>query len=130
MKNQIDKYLQSNYPKENGLIAGGFIIRKHNDKNCIIAMEAWWNEIMNFSVRDQLSFNYISWEKKITYDIIKLNFFENKFFKIHPHKKMKFYNSDLSTKAKQIKSITLFYLSSSNLYRRFLRKYYLKVKNK
>jgi len=127
---QMNKYLQSNYPYKNGLIAGGFIIRNHNDKNCIMVMEDWWNEIINYSIRDQLSFNYISWKTKIIYDIIKLNYFENKYFKIHPHKKIKFYGSDGSSKVRQIRSKALFYLSSSNLYRRYIRKYYLKIKKK
>ena len=32
-------------------------------------MEKWWNEIINYSHRDQLSFNYILWKehKKVKY---------------------------------------------------------------
>ena len=38
------------------------MVRKHNKKDCIELMEKWWNEINNYSHRDQLSFNYIVWK--------------------------------------------------------------------
>jgi hypothetical protein len=52
------------FPDKYGLLESCLIIRKHNDKNCINIMDKWFNEIKNYSHRDQLSFNYIIWKKK------------------------------------------------------------------
>ena len=64
-----ERYKKENFPDDNGLIEGCIIIRKHNDKNCIKTMEKWFDEIKNYSHRDQLSFNYALWkvETKIKY---------------------------------------------------------------
>lgn len=34
---------------------GGFLLRRHNDKNCIEAMETWFAHVLRYSRRDQLS---------------------------------------------------------------------------
>lgn len=64
-----EKYKEEHFPDNNGLIEGCIIVRKHNDKNCIKTMERWYDEIKNYSHRDQLSFNYALWkaETKIKY---------------------------------------------------------------
>lgn len=57
IENQILRYSQEEYPKKNGLYQCGFLIRKHNE----IAefSEAWWEEILDNSKRDQISFPYV-----------------------------------------------------------------------
>ena len=37
---------------------GGFIIRRHHHKEVIAAMEIWFAQVLRYSRRDQLSFNY------------------------------------------------------------------------
>ena len=59
------KYNREKFPDDTGLIEGCLIVRKHNDKNCINLMENWFNEIKNYSHRDQLSFNYVLWKTNI-----------------------------------------------------------------
>ena len=50
-------------------IEGALIVRKHNEKECVYLMEQWWEQIKNYSHRDQLSFNYVLWKtgKKIIF---------------------------------------------------------------
>ena len=58
------KYKKERYPDNNGLAETCLIIRKHNELNCIYFMEEWFNEIKQYSHRDQLSFNYILWKTR------------------------------------------------------------------
>jgi hypothetical protein len=60
-----NKYKKEKFPDNTGLPENSLIIRKHNEENCIILMENWWDEIKNFSHRDQLSFNYAMWKTGI-----------------------------------------------------------------
>jgi len=55
--NQIQRYKNLEFPEDSGLYACGFMIRKHNE--IIEFSEAWWNEILNNSKRDQISFPFI-----------------------------------------------------------------------
>lgn len=49
------KYYEDNgYPKHNGLLQGGVIIRRHNEKTERFN-ELWWADYCRFSRRDQLS---------------------------------------------------------------------------
>ncbi|HPS57710.1 MAG TPA: DUF616 domain-containing protein [Spirochaetota bacterium] len=61
---QLNRYRAEGYPENNGLIDGCILIRRHNDEHVIKVMNDWWGEIINFSRRDQLSFNYVSWKNK------------------------------------------------------------------
>jgi len=82
MSAQIEKYKNDGYPVNNGLIASGVIARKHNEPNIIKAMEDWWEEIKNNSVRDQLSFNYIMHKHNLPYNAINGNIYHNKYFDV------------------------------------------------
>lgn len=77
--NQINRYDESNYPKENGLIESGFLFRKHNDKEVIKVMEDWFKELEENSVRDQLSFNYVAWKNKFHYDLSDILVLRNQY---------------------------------------------------
>lgn len=70
MEDQIIFLKKEGYPKNNGLIKGGVIIRKHNYKDVIKLMEDWWQIVSTMSKRDQLSFNYVAWKNNFTPTII------------------------------------------------------------
>ena len=57
-----ERYSKEHFPDNNGLIEGCLIIRKHNEPDCIKVMNLWFNEIKNYSYRDQLSFNLKSYQ--------------------------------------------------------------------
>ncbi|SDZ23705.1 glycosyltransferase domain-containing protein [Thermoactinomyces sp. DSM 45892] len=85
MRKQIEKYKEIKYPINNGLIASGVILRQHNHPMIINLMEDWWNEVVNYSKRDQLSFNYIVWKNLMNYKQFEWNILKN-FFDIKPHR--------------------------------------------
>lgn len=58
MSRQMTRYNKEKYPKNNGLIASGVILR-HNVYKVRLFCEYWFKELKNGSVRDQLSFNYV-----------------------------------------------------------------------
>jgi hypothetical protein len=62
---QIKKYKNEAYPKNNGMVNSSLIIRR-NTKKVKKINEMWWNMVLNYSKRDQLSFNYVMW--KLNYD--------------------------------------------------------------
>ena len=80
IQNQISRYKKEGYPKNNGLITGMIILRKHNEKDCIEAMEEWWNEIKYNSKRDQLSFNYVAWKTDLKFSYLDGDSRNNKWF--------------------------------------------------
>lgn len=86
---QAEKYKKENYPINNGLISTGVILRRHKDPKIIETMDDWWDEVKNFSKRDQMSFNYIAWKHKTPFSIIDDYIRDNEYFKwrIHDHQK-------------------------------------------
>lgn len=64
VKPQMERYKEEGFPTDYGLLQSNIIIRKHNEPDCIRLMEAWSEEVMNGSHRDQLSFNYCCWKNK------------------------------------------------------------------
>lgn len=85
IQRQIKKYEGDGYPRNIGLIAGGIILRRNNSQNLIQLNNAWWEEIVKHSKRDQLSFNYVAWKLGVSYSIIKGNVFDNQYFKVNDH---------------------------------------------
>ena len=73
------RYKKEKFPDNNGLIESCLIIRKHNEKDVILQMEKWYDEIEKYSHRDQLSFNYIVWKTGIKFKYISKTFITNYF---------------------------------------------------
>lgn len=84
--NQMKSYEDKNYPKNNGLHNCRFLLRKHNELDIKNAMNFWWNEIEQGSVRDQLSFNYTMWKTQTKFDYI-LNKNRSLYFDVIEHAK-------------------------------------------
>jgi hypothetical protein len=77
---QTNRYISEGYPKQNGLVSNGIIIRNHNSSDVIKNMEDWWNEIKHNSKRDQLSFNYIAWKNKFNFVYLQGDLRNNEYF--------------------------------------------------
>lgn len=67
---QLNGYNKDGFPKNYGLFENNIIIRKHNDNQCIKLMNDWWNEYINKTHRDQLSFMYVLWKNGYTSDFV------------------------------------------------------------
>jgi hypothetical protein len=57
-----EKYQSEGLPQDNGLIQSGILIRKHLEREIKLIDEIWWSHIKEYSHRDQLCFNYITWK--------------------------------------------------------------------
>ena len=80
IKNQMEKYIKEQYPPNNSLAVTMQLLRRHNEKDCIKAMEQWWEEIKYGSKRDQLSFNYSLWKTNMSFNYFKGDSRNNKYF--------------------------------------------------
>lgn len=81
---QTNSYKKEGMPSNYGLPQSNIIIRKHHDETCIKLMEAWWYEVKNKSLRDQLSFTYALWKNKtIKVEYIDSKIYESKWFHLH-----------------------------------------------
>lgn len=60
---EMDILRKDGYPENNGLFENNVIFRQHNKLKNV--MEDWWNMILKYSKRDQLSFNYIMWKNGV-----------------------------------------------------------------
>jgi GT2 family glycosyltransferase len=79
INSQMKKYLDEEYPEDQGLIESGVLFRKHNDIEVINVMEDWYKEIIEHSRRDQLSFNYAAWKNDFEYDRCEIFTWKNEY---------------------------------------------------
>lgn len=56
---------EAGMPHNYGFTENNIIYRKHHNSNIINLMEEWWNFIITYTKRDQLSFSYLLWKHKI-----------------------------------------------------------------
>jgi len=85
INNQLKIYKKKKYPENYGMVQSGILIRKHNDQRSIAVCTGWWNEVRQFSKRDQISFNYSIWKKNVIIDIMNPNLIVSKYFQIWRH---------------------------------------------
>lgn len=94
ISNQVDKYRMDGFPKNQGLIASGILFREHNDHRVIKLMDDWYREVIEYSKRDQLSFNYVCWKNRFGYDSLDFNDVHRKYFRLKRHKKRDSLNNE------------------------------------
>lgn len=61
----LHKLKKEDYPEHNGLFETNVLYRKHTNYKIIEFDNLWWNCIDSYSKRDQLSFNYSLWKRRI-----------------------------------------------------------------
>lgn len=74
---QAAAYLSEGYPENNGLYAGGVLVRDPNDDKLNKCMEDWWEEIQTRSLRDQQSLPYVLWKNDYKVDLCDLDINDN-----------------------------------------------------
>jgi hypothetical protein len=70
IEQQIKKYVSDGFYQTTSLVAGGVLIRRNNILNNTIN-ELWCEQVMKYSRRDQLSFNYISWKSHFEFETMQ-----------------------------------------------------------
>lgn len=73
------RYESEGFPKDVGLIESGLLFRRHNNPKIIDLMEKWYFEVINFSKRDQLSFDYLCWKNNFVYDVVPIFYWKNQY---------------------------------------------------
>jgi hypothetical protein len=82
---QMSRYESLGYPKNNGMVQSGIIIRKHNEEECKQISNNWWQEVLKGSKRDQLSFNFSIWNKGYKIDVMRPSLLVSEYFQIYTH---------------------------------------------
>lgn len=62
VNNQVSRYKAEGYPAHIGMAETCVLLRKHNDRRCVLLDNLWATELLKASHRDQLSFNYACWK--------------------------------------------------------------------
>jgi hypothetical protein len=83
---QILAYKKSGYKANNGLLHGAVLVRSHNDEQIINTMEDWWMELEEYSMRDQLSCNYVAWKNKLRIKTLDSSMYCNPYVMWTSHK--------------------------------------------
>jgi hypothetical protein len=65
---QMSRYRAQGHPEHAGLIAAGMMLRRHHDPSLCAVMEQWFEEVRQYSHRDQLSFNVIARRNRFAVD--------------------------------------------------------------
>ena len=79
------KYKEEKFEDIIPLIESGIIVRDFNNKNLMKTMNIWFDMILNYSHRDQLSFGYSVWKNNIKVNLLDINQYDNKYFKMNNH---------------------------------------------
>lgn len=82
---QASDYLNDGYPADNGLYAGGVLVRDIRDECLNKCMRDWWEEINRQSLRDQQSLPYVLWKNKYDVDLCDLDINNNIYLKNNAH---------------------------------------------
>lgn len=59
---QVEKYWLEGMPEKFGSVVCSLLIREHNNPICEKIMEDWWEQVEQFSRKDQISFPYVIWK--------------------------------------------------------------------
>lgn len=85
---QHKKYFDLKVPGTTGIITSGILLRENTPEN-IALHEAWWTEISEQSVRDQLAFAFVSWQRGFTPNLYQWDYSQSKEFKFIRHKHLR-----------------------------------------
>lgn len=85
VREQVEYYRSQGYPEHHGLLAGNVIVRDMHNERVRQINEAWWTEILRWSVRDQLSLPYVLWSLNAPCSVIDVNLWRNHLFEVWPH---------------------------------------------
>lgn len=79
---QRDLYYSLGYQDGDACIPGTCsILRRHNEKKLILAMEEWWMHVRTYSKRDQVSFPFVAWKIGIPFNLIEYQSFKEYFLR-------------------------------------------------
>lgn len=81
---QMARYEEQGFPHNFGLLASGVLMRRNTEKVRELC-EIWWQEVLKYSYRDQLSFDYARWRTGLKIDYIPGLIHRNQHFRYAAH---------------------------------------------
>ncbi len=79
IRKQGASYRSAGYPDTNGVAWTLLLLRRHNAPDLVRTMNAWWAELVAWSKRDQMSFNYVAWNEKLHFNYLPLDGTKNEY---------------------------------------------------
>jgi hypothetical protein len=70
VKERMNHYRAEGMPVNSGLIEGHFIVRRHNVPQISHFGDRWFEHVLRYSRRDQISFPYLAWKLGLQYEFI------------------------------------------------------------
>lgn len=87
LKERERTYRTEGMPRHAGLIEGHFLLRRHNAPALVRFGDRWFEHVLRFSRRDQISFPYLAWRLGLDYrTIASLDHKETVEFSVHDRK--------------------------------------------
>lgn len=81
---QMARYRAEGFPAGLGLVETTCVLRRNTPEAAAFGA-AWWAEMAAGSLRDQLSFNYVSWKLGMPYGVVDGWRERNRYFNFYPH---------------------------------------------
>ena len=84
---QLQYYESQGFQDDQGLIEANVILRKHTDPLLNETMDLWWQNLQEFTRRDQLSLPFVLWKTQIKKKVFNWNARdENPYIYLYSHK--------------------------------------------
>lgn len=83
---QMSEYKSKGLPERVGMVASGVMIRRNED-HVNRFLKLWREEVEKHSKRDQLSFNFITWQTRFQFNLMPFKMCKGPSFKIGQHKR-------------------------------------------
>lgn len=77
IREQLEFYQQKGFPSHSGLIATTMLLRNHNHPKLIEMQEIWFNHVLRFSKRNQISYPFVAWQKNFQCDYFDGSLIDN-----------------------------------------------------
>lgn len=82
----VAKFLKKEeFPDTFGLIETTLLFRDFHNKRLNNAMKIWFDNILKYSHRDQLFFEYSEWKTNLSVNLLAINIWNNNYFKTGQH---------------------------------------------
>ncbi|MBM3560528.1 MAG: DUF616 domain-containing protein [Alphaproteobacteria bacterium] len=65
VREQMDAYRAAGFPDDAGLFAGTMLLRRHHAPEVAAFGDAWYEHVLRYSRRDQLSFGFVAWRRRL-----------------------------------------------------------------
>jgi hypothetical protein len=79
VREQMEHYRKAGYPHQAGLATNAVLLRRHNEPDVVRLGEMWFEHVLRYSQRDQLSFNFCARTLQFEYGTFEGKLTDNPF---------------------------------------------------